>query len=72
MNNSIKIIFIKIIIKINIIKIYVKNTLFITRTYDITRIFIKLEYIFICLQGSKKFFNHFTCNKPFENKFQCC
>ena len=71
-NNNIRIIFIKILIKINIIKIYIKNTHFITRKYNITRIFIKVEYIFICLQSSKKFFNHFTCNKPMGNKFQCC
>ena len=48
-NSSIRIIFIKIIIKNNIIKIYIKNTNFITRKYKITRIFIKIEYIFICL-----------------------
>ena len=71
-DNSFRIIFIKIIIKINIIKIYVKNTLFIARKYDITRIFINLEYIFICVQSSKKFFNHFTRNKPIGNKFKYC
>ena len=69
MNNSIRIIFIKIIIKINIIKIYIKNTHFFTRKYDIIRIFIKVEYNFICLQSSKKFFNYFTCDKPIRNKF---
>ena len=37
-----------------------------------TRIFIKIEYIIICVQISKKFFNHFTCNKPIANNFQCC
>ena len=42
MNNSFKIIFMKIsIIKVNIIKIYTKNTHFITWKCDITRIFIK-------------------------------
>ena len=72
MNNSIRTMFIKIIIKINIIKIYIKNTHFITRKHDITRIFIKLEYKFTCVQNSKKIFNHFTCNKPNGNNFQCC
>ena len=68
--NSVRIIFIKIIIKINIIKIYIKNPHFIARKY--IRIFIKVEYIFLCVQSSKKLFNHFTCNKPIGNKFQCC
>ena len=70
-NNSIRIIFIETIIKINIIKIYTKNTHFITRKYSITRIFIEIEYISICVQGSIKFFKHFTCNKPVGNKFPC-
>ena len=65
-NNSIVIIFINITIKINI-KIHIKNTHFITRKFDITRIFIKLEYIFIYVQSSIKFFNHFMCNKPIRN-----
>ena len=66
LNNSLRIIFIKIIIKINIIKIYMTNTHFITRKSNITRIFIKVEYIFISVPSSKKFFNHFTCNKQSE------
>ena len=70
-NNSIRIIFIKIIIKISI-NIFIKNTHFFTRKNDITRIFIKVEYIFICVRSSKNFFNLFTCNKPIGNKFQCC
>ena len=71
-NNSIRIIYIKFIIKANIIKIYIKNTHFITRKYDITRIFIKIQYIVICIQSSIKFFNRFNFNKPIEKKFQCC
>ena len=31
-----------------------------------TKIFIKIEYIFICIQSSKELFNHFTRNKPIE------
>ena len=68
-NNSIRIIFIKIIFKISIIKICIKNNHFITRNYEITRISIKIEYFFICAQSSIKFLNHFTCNKPTEKKF---
>ena len=71
-NNSMRIIFIKIIININIIKIYTKSTHFITTKCGITRIFIKIEYIFIWVKSSMKFFNHFTCNKPIRNRFQCC
>ena len=71
-SNSIRIIFIKVIININIIKININNTYFIIIKYSITRIFIKLEYIFICMQSRKTFFNHFTCDKPIKNKFQCC
>ena len=63
-NNSIGIIFIKIIIKINITKICMKNIYFITKKYDIIRIFVKIfSYIFIYLQISIKCFNHFICNK---------
>ena len=51
MNNSTRIIFIEVIIKI---KIHIKSTHFITRKYNITRNFIKVEYIFICVQISKK------------------
>ena len=48
MNNSFRIILIKIIlVKINIIKIYTNNTHFITRKCAITRIFFKKEYIII-------------------------
>ena len=45
---------------INIIKIYTTNTRLITRKYSITRIFIKIDHIIICVQSNKKFFNHFT------------
>ena len=64
MNNSFKIIFIIIsIIKVKIIEIYTKNThLFITRKYGITRIFIRIEYILICIQSRKKFFNQSETN----------
>ena len=45
MNNSIRIIFIKIFIaKVNAIKIYLKNTHFITIKYNINKIFIKTVY----------------------------
>ena len=59
------------IIKVNIIKIYVKNTHFITRKFAITRTFIKTEYIIIRVQSSKKFFSSFTCNKAISNKSEC-
>ena len=39
--------------------------------YDIARIFIKVEYIFVCVQSNINIFNPFTCNKPIGNKFQC-
>ena len=52
-NNSIWIIFIKIIVKSNIIKININNTHFIIIKYSITRIFIKIDYIFIHLQDRK-------------------
>ena len=68
-NNRISIIFIKVFIKINLMQVYNKNTHFVTRKYNINRIFIKIEYIFICVQSSLKFFNHVTCNKPIRNKF---
>ena len=56
MNNSVRIIFIIIsIFKVNIIKIYIKNTHSIINRCDITRIFIKIEYIFICGQAVKSF-----------------
>ena len=53
-NNCIRIIFTKIIIKINVIKIYIKNTHFISRKCDSKRI-----------KNIKKVFNFFylTCNK---------
>ena len=71
-NNSARITFIKIItIKANAIKIYIKNTHFITIKHYITRIFIKVWYILICIQISKKLFSHSTCNKPFGNKIWC-
>ena len=69
---TIKVIYIKIItVKVNAIEIYIKNTHFITIKYNITKIFIKIEYIFICIQSSKKLLYHFACNKPIENKIQC-
>ena len=52
-NNTIRIIFIKFIIKINIIKININITHFIIIKYSITRIFIKIEYIFIRIQSRK-------------------
>ena len=67
MNNSTRIIKI-IIVKVNAIRICIKNTHFLIIKYNITKIFIKIEYIFICIKGSKKLFNHFTCNKPVGNK----
>ena len=48
---SIRIIFIKIIIKISIINTCTKNTHFITTNCDITRIFIKMEYRFISVKS---------------------
>ena len=69
-NNSIKIIFLIIsITKINIIKIYIKNTHSIPIKYSIIRIFSKIEYIFVCRPSSKMFFNHFTRKKQIGNKF---
>ena len=54
MNDSIRIIFILISnVKHNIIKIYIKNTHYVTNKYNIFRIFIKIEYIFICVQTVK-------------------
>ena len=48
MGNGFRIVFVKInIIKANIINIYATNTHFITKKCDITRIFIKKEYIII-------------------------
>ena len=44
-NNTIRIIFIKTVIKINIFKINFKNTHFSSIKYRITRIFIKVEYV---------------------------
>ena len=52
--NSTSIILIKVNIKINIIKIYINNTHIVTITYNITRIFVKIEYILNCIQSSKK------------------
>ena len=51
---SIRIIFIKIIININIINIYIKNPHFIIIKYNITKIFIKIDQIFVSTQNSKK------------------
>ena len=63
MINNLRIILIKIyIIKVNMIKISTRNTHFITRKCDITRIFIQ-KYIIICKLSSLKLFNHYTCNK---------
>ena len=69
--NNIRTIFIKIIIKINSVKIYTKNTYFITAKCDNTRIFIRKESTIICIQNSIIIFNHFTCNKQIGKKFQC-
>ena len=55
--NSIRIIFIKIVIKINTFKIYLKNTRFIIWKYNIHRICIKVEYIFVWVQSSKMLFH---------------
>ena len=53
--SSIRIIFIKITVnKVGAIKIYIKNAHFITIKNNITKNFIKTEYIFICIQSSKK------------------
>ena len=71
-NYSIRIIFIKIITEVNITKININNIYFITVKYNITRIFLKIEYIFICMQISKKLLIHLTCNEPVGNMFQCC
>ena len=59
-----RIIVIETIIKINISKIYIKITYSITTKYKITRIFIKMECISICIKSSTKLFIHFTCSKP--------
>ena len=66
-NNSIRIIFIKFIIKINIFKIYSKNNNFITRKYDISRFFIKVEYIFIYVQSRIKFLLGINSNAARES-----
>ena len=52
--------------------ILIRSTLRVPRKCNITRFLIKIEYIIICLQSSKKFFKPFTSNKPMRNKFQCC
>ena len=49
MNNSITIVF----IIISIVKVNIKNTHSITIKYNINGIFIKVEYIFICVQSTK-------------------
>ena len=50
MSNSTRIIFIKIsIVKVNPIKTYIKNTYFIKTKCNTTKIFFKIEYIFICM-----------------------
>ena len=71
-NNNIRINFIRNIIKISTSKIYIKNAQLITRKYDINRILIKVEFVFICVQSTKTSFNHFTCNEPIGNRFQYC
>ena len=50
MNNNFRIIFLKIIIiiKVNFIKIYTKNTHIIGNKCDFTKMFIKKEHIIIC------------------------
>ena len=37
--------------------------------YSVTRTLIKVEYLFISMQISKKLFNHVASNKPIGNKF---
>ena len=59
-NNNLKIIFIKFIIKINIININIKNTHSSTIKYGITRTLIEVEYIFTCIQSSKRCFSCLT------------
>ena len=68
-NKSIRIIFIKFIIYINIIQIYTKNTHFITTKRDITRIFIKKKETTICVQYSKKFLISLLVTKESEINF---
>ena len=60
----------KLLSRLIFFKIYVENTHFITIKYNIIRIFIKIGYIFMCIQSSKKLFNHFPCNKPIRKKLE--
>ena len=65
--------FIKIIIQINIIKIYAKNTQnVLQKNVALPESSSKKEQNIVCVKTSIKFFNHFTCDKPISNKFQCC
>ena len=70
MNNSFRIIFIKIvIIKVNIIKVYGIKTLSITKKRDIMRICINKDYIIIKEYNIIKFLKDFISKKPIRNKF---
>ena len=77
MNDSIRIMFIKIIIiiKINFIEIYSKNMSLISNKCDFIKVFIRKEYKYIILSKERvkeyiiRFFKHFTCNKLSRNKF---
>ena len=65
MNNSFKIVFIKIsIIKINFIKIYTRNIHFIAKNCGVVKTFFDKDYINIRKQRIIKFSNHLTCKKP--------
>ena len=72
MNNSFRIIFIKIsIIKVNIINIYTNKTYFITIKSDITRFFTKKTISLLEDTASSSFSIIFFCNKPIRDKFEC-
>ena len=54
-NNNFRIIFIKIIIiKVNVIKIYMKNTHLISKKCNFTKIFIRKEYIIVKNKSTMK------------------
>ena len=68
-SNSIWILFIKVIIKIDISKINIKNTHLNTASPESS---LKQSIFSSAYKAVKSFFNHFTCNKSIGNKFQCC
>ena len=72
-NNSIKVIFIKIIIKINIFKIYIKNTHSIALKYNIIRnfIFIRNRFSSAC-KAIKKVFIILLVTNQSGIGFYCC